>query len=460
MKDSNLPSSIKIRKGLNVPIKGEPVQDSIVQGKPSTKVALLGPDYLGLKPTMAVKEGEQVKLGQLLFTDKKQPGVNFTSPSGGRVLAINRGAKRAFTSIVIECSGSDEIKFDSYQASEIDSLSREKVKSQLIESGEWVAMRARPFSKIASVENAPHSIFVTAIDTNPLAADPAVVLNEQNNREMFQVGLKVLSKLTDGKVFACVSADTENLVEAATASVKKVSFRGPHPAGNAGTHIHFLDPVHEHKTVWHIYYQDVIAYGHLFTSGRIMTDRVISLAGPSVKEPRIMKVRKGAELNEVVAGELYEDRENRVISGSVLNGRTSSGDMSFLGRYHWQVSAVEEGRERIFLGWQSPGLNRFSLKNIYLSKLLPGKKFAFNTNKNGSDRAMVPIGMFEKVMPLDILPTHLLRSILVKDTEQASKLGALELDEEDLALCTFVCPGKSEYGPVLRETLTLIEKGE
>jgi Na+-transporting NADH:ubiquinone oxidoreductase subunit A len=233
-------------------------------------------------------------------------------------------------------------------------------------------------------------------------------------------------------------------------------FDGPHPAGLPGTHIHFLDPVGPEKTVWYINYQDVIAIGHLVATGRIDPVRIISMAGPAVKHPRVIRTRLGACIDEITNGQLAETR-NRVISGSVLSGRAAESPLGYLGRYHLQVSAVAESDQREFLGWVSPGANKFSVRRVFTSALSRSKQFAFSTCTEGSKRAMVPIGMYEQVMPLDIIPTFLLRSLITHDTEQAEALGCLELDEEDLALCTFVCPGKTEYGPLLRTSLTQIE---
>ena len=243
--------------------------------------------------------------------------------------------------------------------------------------------------------------------------------------------------------------------------IEPEEFAGPHPAGLPGTHIHFLDPVSMDKTVWHINYQDVIAIGKLFDTGRLFVERIISLAGPVVNEPRLLRTRLGASVDDLVNEQLCEV-DRRVISGSVLSGRKAAGVFGYLGRYHNQVSAVAEGHEREFMGWQMPGFNKFSVKNTFASSIYslinPNKRFNMTTNTGGSKRAMVPIGSYEKVMPLDILPTFLLRALLTSDTDQAQALGCLELNEDDLALCTFVCPGKMEYGPLLRQCLDTIER--
>jgi Na+-transporting NADH:ubiquinone oxidoreductase subunit A len=266
----------------------------------------------------------------------------------------------------------------------------------------------------------------------------------------------VISRLTAGKVFVC-KAPGAAIPGEDLGFVEMVEFEGPHPAGLPGTHIHFLDPVSREKTVWHLNYQDVIAIGGLFVTGRLDSRRVISLAGPAVGNPRLIRTRLGASTDQLVEGELTEG-ENRLISGSPLSGHTAEGPLAFLGRYHLQVSALAEGRAREFFGWVMPGLNRFSVKNIFASSLLRGKTYPLTTTTHGGRRAIVPIGAYEKVVPLDVLPTFLLRALEVDDVEQAEAFGCLELDEDDLALCTFVCPGKGDYGSMLRRNLTIIEK--
>ena len=443
----------RIKKGLQLPITGEPEQ-VIYDGQPVTKVALLGDDYVGMKPTMVVKVGDQVKLGQVLFTDKKTPGVKYTSPGSGKVVEINRGAKRHFESVVIKLEGEDEVSFESYPEDKLDSLEKDIIQQQLIDSGLWTSFRTRPFSKVPVPGSEPNSIFITAMDTNPLAPDMDKILLGQG--EDFRNGIKVISGLTKGKMYLCKEKGS-NISGSGIGNIVEEEFTGPHPAGNAGTHIHFLDPVSEQKTVWYIGLQDVAAIGKLFTTGKLNIDRVLSLGGPSVKNPRLFKTRIGACLKELLVDEL-NDGEKRIISGSVLSGRMAHDTYGYLGKFHQQVSVLTEGRERKFLGWFSPGFNLHSVKNILISSLTPNKKFAFNTSQNGGERAIVPVGSYEKVMPLDILPTFLLRAIAANDIEEAEALGCLELDEEDLSLCSYVCPSKIDHGKNLREMLTLIEK--
>ncbi len=444
---------ITIRRGLDLPITGSPEQ-TIHNGPRTRSVALIGFDYHGMRPTMEVKVGDQVKLGQLLFTDKKTEGVRYTAPASGTIAAINRGERRVMQSVVIDVEDGEAQAFRHYEPAELTSLSRDAVCENLVDSGLWTALRTRPFSKVPPLDSQPHSIFVAAMDTNPLAADPAVIIAE--HPEAFTHGLTLLSRLTEGRVFVCKAPGAVIPGEGLERVVIE-EFSGPHPAGNAGTHIHFLDPVGMHKTVWTIGYQDVIAYGKLFTTGQLFTERVVALGGPQVDQPRLIRTRLGANLDELTAGQL-KPGNNRLISGSVFGGNQARGALAYLGRYHTQVSVLAEGDDRPMLHFVRPGKEMFSALPIYISKFKKDKKFNFTTTTSGSERAMVPIGAYERLMPLDILPTQLLRALIVGDTEMAQQLGCLELDEEDLALCTFVCPGKYEYGPILRDNLTQIEQ--
>lgn len=446
-------SVIRIRKGLDLPISGAPDQ-RIELAPPVKTVSLVAADYLGLKPTMSVQEGERVKLGQTLFEDKKNPGVRFTSPASGVVQSIVRGAKRAFHGLVISVDGDAAVEFPVPKTADIGALKREEVRGLLLESGLWTALRQRPYSKIPHPDTTPHSLFITAIDTNPLAANPAVILNEHGDD--FVRGLKVLKQLTDGAVYLCTAPGTA-VPGRDLGFVSHYEFDGPHPAGLVGTHIHHLDPVSARKVVWHIGYQDVIAVGRLFATGRVWAERVVALGGPQVKSPRLLRTTLGASLTDLTADQLHAG-ENRVISGSVLSGRKAEGVNAYLGRYHLQASVLKEGRDREFLGWQMPGFDKFSIKRVFASSLAAdARRLPMTTNRNGSKRAIVPIGSYEQVMPLDILPTFLLRSLICGDTDQAQALGALELDEEDLSLCTFADPGKHEFGPILRRCLQQIE---
>jgi len=444
---------IKINKGLDLPIKGQPEQ-VVKDAKAPRTVAVLGGDYLGLRPALAVKEGDVVQKGQLLFTDKNMLAVRFTSPGAGFIKAINRGERRVLLSVVIELEGDERITFNSYSETQLANLKREQIIEQLLASGLWTSLRARPYSKVANPAIMPHSIFITAIDSNPLA--PAIDKVLQGQEQDFASGVRLLARLSEGKIFLCKAPETV-IPEIFVENLAVYNFSGPHPAGNVGTHIHFLDPVRRGKTVWHIGVQDVIAVGKLFSTGQLSVDRIVSLAGPSVKKPRLCRTRIGASLEDLIADELVPG-EQRIISGSVLSGFHAREATAYLGRYHQQISVLPEDRNRELLGWLNPGLNRFSIKRVVASRFLPNRAYDFTTSTNGEIRPIIPSGNYERVMPLDIMPFFLIRALAVEDIEEAENLGCLELDEEDLALCAYVCPSKLEFGPMLRRNLELIEE--
>lgn len=445
------PAMIRIKKGLDLPIGGAPGMQ-VEEGPAVSRVALVGSDYQDLKPTLLVAEGERVSLGQPLFADKKHPRILYTSPASGRVAAIHRGERRVFLSLVIALSGEDESTFPATAAGGLARLTDAAIEEQLLDAGLWPAFRTRPYSKVPAPGSRPAALFVTAIDSNPLAADPQIAISARAGE--FAAGLTVLRQLTTGKIYLC-QQPAARLPAPEGITVRE--FSGVHPAGLAGTHIHFLERVDQQRTVWHLGYQEVIAIGHLFLTGRLLTEKLVALGGPAVKNPRLIRTRQGACLSELVAGQLHPG-EHRVISGSVLSGRHATAELDFLGRYHNQVSVLAEDRQRQFLGWCLPGFNRFSVKPVFASCLLPRRPLPLTTSTHGSQRAMVPIGAYEKVMPLNIQATWLLRALLTLDTDLAQSLGCLELDEEDLALCSFVCPGKIDYGRHLRQTLQKIEE--
>ena len=446
----------RITKGLDLPLAGQPSQ-AVENARPAGRVAVVGADYHGLKPTMLVQEGARVLRGQPLIEDKKNPGVVLTAPAAGTVAAIHRGEMRAFQSLVIDVAGDDgpdaQVAFDSDFRTATKDVAA--LRALLVQSGLWTALRTRPYSKVPAVDSTPRSLFVTAVDTRPHA--PSVTRVLAGREADFAAGLAAVALFAPGRTHLC-KADGATLPGEDTPGVAVQSFRGPHPAGTAGLHIHLLDPVDHGRTVWHIGYQDVAAIGRLVATGKLDVERVVALAGPRVNRPRLLRTRLGASLDELTAGELGAG-DVRVISGSVLEGRAAGGPIhGYLGRYDQQVSVLAEGRERELFGWIAPGTEKFSLWRVVVGALAHGRGLALTTTANGGPRPMVPIGSYERVMPMDLMPTFLLRALIVNDLERAEALGVLELDEEDLALCTFVCSGKFEYAPLLRSMLTRIEK--
>ncbi|MBK1705290.1 Na(+)-translocating NADH-quinone reductase subunit A [Halochromatium glycolicum] len=452
----------KLKRGLDIPLSGEP--SPVIDAGPAMRhVAHNGYDCVGVKrlPSLEIEVGDRVRLGQPITRRKAYREVAATAPGSGVVEAIHRGPRRALETIVIrldeardgEAAEPDQETFNRYAADELEGLTREQVTENLLAAGAWLAFRTRPFSMIPPPDSNPAALFVTAIDTHPLAPDPGLVIGEAG--EAFADGLRVIAKLTDGPRF-CVQATGAAAPVPASSGFETVEFAGPHPAGLVGTHIHFLYPASLQRSVWHIGYQDVIAIGRLFRTGRIDPTRIISLAGPMVAKPRLIRTRVGASTNDLISGELQGRHEARVISGSVLSGRHAVGTSAYLGRFHNQITVLAEDREREWFGWLKPGKGRYSSLNVFWSGLQPGGRLALGTSQHGSPRAMVPIGAYERVMPLDLLPTQLLRALLVDDLETAEKLGALELDEEDLALCSFVDCGKHDFAPALRRNLEKI----
>jgi Na+-transporting NADH:ubiquinone oxidoreductase subunit A len=446
--------TVLIRRGLDIPMEGAPEQ-VIGPAPPVELVGLVGDDYIGLKPTMLVQEGERVKLGQPLFIDKRNEAAVFTSPGAGVVAAINRGAKRRFESLVIRLAGETQVEF-APGPGDGRSEAPETLRRLLQQSGLWCGLRTRPFGRIPAAAAAPSSLFVTAMDTNPLAGDPLVAINEQP--ELFRHGLALLRRCLSVPVHLCSRPDAV-LPGSDMEGVESWGFAGPHPAGLPSTHIHFVDPAHSRKEVWHICAQDVIAIGHLFATGKFPVERIIALGGTGFTRPRLVRTQLGASLAELCRSEPATDGNgNRLISGSPLDGRTFEERTGYLGRYHRQVASVAEGSGRSLFGWLTPGFDRFSVTGLFASTLKRSSRFSFLTAAWGGRRAIYPLGTYEKVMPLDIVITTLLKSLAVGDTQISVDLGCLELIEEDLALASFVCPGKNEFGPMLRSVLTAIEE--
>ncbi|MGI9292018.1 MAG: Na(+)-translocating NADH-quinone reductase subunit A [Gammaproteobacteria bacterium] len=443
---------INLRKGLNIPIQGE-AGGGIERGPAVKSVALIGTDYTGLKPRMLVEQGAKVTVGQPLFVDKRDPDVFYTSPAAGTVVLINRGARRVLQSVVVELDEEQPECRDFSVLAEADpaSMSAEEIAGPLCKSGLWSAFRTRPFNKVPLSGTQPDAIFVTAIDTQPLAADPAIVVSQ--NADAFASGLEVISRLTSGKVHLCTVPEWQGPVpECALHS----DFSGPHPAGLPGTHIHYLHPVSSDRMVWHIGYQDVIAIGMLFTEGRLSLDRVVALGGPGFKKPRLISTKLGASIEDLTKDAMIAESALRIISGSALDGHKATGPAAWLSRYHLQVTALTEHRKRSLFGWFRSGGYSFAGRLSSNTPAPDGQ--SVTTARYGRPTAMLPIDAFDKVMPLNMLPVPLLKALLIKDTDQAQLLGCLELAPEDLALCTFVCPGKNDYGFVLQENLRQIEK--
>ncbi|RIY32760.1 Na(+)-translocating NADH-quinone reductase subunit A [Psittacicella gerlachiana] len=443
---------ITIKKGLDLPLAGNP--DQVIHNDVTVnEVAIVGASFNNLKPTLKVREGDKVRKGEVVLTDKKYPSIAFTSPVNGTVKVINRGERRVFQSLVIEVDKDSDDKGVEFKKYSLDQLSGKslELKEQLLNSGLWIGLRTRPFNNLADPELTPESLFINAHDTNPGHPDADVVLKDQ--AKFFNFGLEVLKE---------VFADVKNkfVVGGPNFNLEKVSgftyeqFKGVHPAGLVGTHIHFLAPVTLTKIAYHLNYQDVIAIGKLFSQGYLDGTKVIALSGPQVSAPTLYRVPYGASVLDVTFNKL-KSGENRIVSGSALDGFKASDVFAYVGQYDLQLTVLLEGTKQEFIGWFAPQPKKFSLSrlNFFGKKDLP-----LTTTTNGSSRGMVPIGLYERVMPLDIYPTLLLRDLISGDTDSAQDLGVLELAEEDIALCSFVCQGKYDYALYLRQALNKIEK--
>ncbi|WP_420413762.1 Na(+)-translocating NADH-quinone reductase subunit A [Roseibium sp.] len=443
--------SFKLKKGLDLPVQGAPVQEIDAKGEIRT-AAVLAADYIGLKPRLVVQEGDSVGVGAPVFFHKDTPDVMVTSPVSGRVKAINRGARRVLISVEIEVdtSAAEPVDFSGVG----DVSTPEGLVERLCASGLWTSFQTRPYSKVPDPATRPAALFVTAMDTEPLSADAAVIINDSS--AAFEKGLEAIKSLSAGKTYLCCETGA-NIPGLSMDGIDVAGFSGPHPAGLAGTHIHFLDAPSAEKTVWAIGYQDVIAIGRLLETGQYDPARVIALSGPMCSKPRLIRTVAGASMAELTDGEISSDAPIRLISGSILSGRLGEGHSAYLGRYARQMTLIEEDQKQNMLGWILPMPSKYAVQPV-LGSAFSKKLYALTSNLNGGRRAMVPLGTFEELMPQDFLPTQLLRALLVMDTDQAQALGALELDEEDLGLVGFACPAKYEYGMALRDCLTKIEK--
>lgn len=408
----------RIRKGLDLSLPGAPRQ-VVTPGRPVSTVAILGRDYPGVRPEFRVAPGEQVRTGQVLFVDRTRPEIAFTAPATGKIAAIEHVHPHQFDALVIAV-GPDEPEIFEHSG---ETMGDAGTRALLLESGLWSSFLTRPFGRIPDPGQTPQAIFVTAIDTSPLAADALIVARPYLTQ--FRAGIAALKSLGGGPIFVCQAPGAE-LAEP-DSQVQTAFFSGPHPAGLAGTHIHHLMPVSAHRMVWQVGYQDVIAIGNLFETGELWTERIVSFAGPGLRDPRLISTRLGANLDDLLAGEPVNGSV-RVASGSVLTGRMSA----FLGRYHGQVSVLDSGVRGTGDGaW---------------SRLL-------GTLRAAPPGPLVPLGRLDNLLPMDILAVPLMRALAVGDCDAAEQLGSLELLEEDVALLSYVCAGRADYGELLRRAL-------
>jgi Na+-transporting NADH:ubiquinone oxidoreductase subunit A len=442
----------RLRRGLDLPLAGAADPDRIEEAPPIRSVALLGADAPGVRPELRVAQGERVRLGQTLFVDRRRPQIRFTAPGAGVVRSIERGARRRLEAVVIELEGEDGERFDPCDARDVATLPRERVEGVLLASGLWTALRTRPFSRIPDPGSAPAAIFVTAIATDPLA--PPVQRVAAEGAADFAVGLAALTRLTSGLVHVCTRPDA-GLALPELERVSLAEFEGPHPAGLPGTHMHCIDPAGPDRTLWQVGCADVLALGRLLVTGRPCVERVVALTGPALARPRLVRTRIGASTEDLVRGSCRETA-CRVISGSALSGRDAVGAGAYLGRLHTQVCVLAEPRAGEPRPWLAPGW-RGRARRVFGRPFGAARALPLTTALGGRPGVFFPLERLERVMPGRFLVAPLLRALVVGDEDAAVALGCLELAEEDLALASFLCPGKLDYGALLRATLDQIE---
>ncbi len=444
---------VKVRRGLNIPMEGR-AENVLVRKNMSETYGVKPLDFPGLLPKLEVQEGDVVRAGTPLFYDKYRPEVKFSSPVSGEVVEIRRGERRQILEVVVKANGS--VEYQVFGAAQPAALTRNQVVEKLLVSGVWPYIRQRPFGIVANPNDTPKAIFISCFDTAPLAPD--MDFSIQGEDENFQAGIDALSKLTPGKIHLGLNADYPAASAFAKANgVEHHYFRGPHPAGNVGVHIHHIDPIGKGDVVWVVNPLDVVIIGRLFLKGIYDASRVIALAGSEVTSPRYYRVISGAQIDSITSGNLNSNIELRYISGNVLTG-TKVEPFGYLGFYDNMVTVIPEGNHYEFFGWMSPGFNKFSASRTFLSRLTPWRKFKFDTNLHGGKRAYVITGQYEKVMPMDILPVHLIKAILANDIERMEQLGIYEVVEEDMALCEYVCTSKTDVQQILRNGIESLIK--
>ena len=444
---------IKIKKGIDIHLVGEAKKEMKVYEPALYAIKPL--DFIGVVPKMHVAEGDDVKVGTVLFHDKKNEGIFFTSPVSGKVKAIVRGEKRVILQVVVESDGKYEaIDFGKAEPSK---LTRNEVIEKMVQSGTWTMLRQRPYSTIANPQDEPKCVVVSMFDTAPMAPDNNFIVAEK--MESIKAGVEALAKLTNGMVYLNVnSSETKNALEALNFLAKNVSvneFQGPHPAGNVSTQLNVLSPINKGETVWYTYAQDLVAIGNLFLTGSYDSNRVVAFTGSEVKDPAYYQTRIGADMSGLYSNITSENV--RIISGNVLTGKKINGD-NFLGFYDSQISVIPEGDHYQLFGWLAPNFKKFTSTNTMGASLCKKSRKVLDTNLNGGIRPLIMTGNFEKVFPFDIYPMQLIKACIIKDIDQMEELGIYEIDAEDFALCEVIDPSKTPIQQIVREGLELLRK--
>lgn len=446
---------IRLRKGLDIKILG--IAAKQLESAPASATFALKPtDFIGISaiPKLCIQVGDSVKAGDPVFFDKARPDIKYSAPSSGKLMEVRRGAKRKIIEIVFEKDA--DIQYREFPMESVESMDRDAVVGRLLDAGAWPLIRQRPYNTVARPEDRPKAIVVSGFDSSPLAADVDFVL--RGKKVAFQNGLEVLRRMTEGQVHLNLSSDHKPTDALNLAQNVQINwFSGPHPAGNVGVQMHHIDPINKGDVIWHVRPQDVITLGKVFTDGKYDPERVVAIAGPEVLRPRYLSMRSGDAIKGMLENNLRSDNV-RVISGNVLTGTQIDGANGHLGFYDDLVSVIAEGNEAELLGWLIPSYARPSGGASFTPILndVPEEGYWVNTNTHGEERAFVVSGQYEKVLPMDIFPVHLLKAIMARDFEAMEGLGIYEVDTEDMALCEFVCTSKIDVQNILREGLEFV----
>lgn len=441
---------IRIKKGLDIKLEGQAPQE--VLSTPATELFALKPtDFHGLTPKLLKKAGEKVKVGSPVFYDKYNPDIMFVSPVSGEIMDVVRGERRRILEIVIKSDG--KMTAENLGKSDMSKLKKDDVVKRIQASGMWSFIKQRPYDVVAKADKEPKAIFVSGLDTAPLAPDYGFILKDKLKE--LQAGVDVMQTLTSGKVHLSIKGSDASSVFKNVRGVELHEVYGPHPAGNVGIQIHHTNPINKDEVVWVINPQDLAAMGSLFLNGKYDPVRTIALTGSEVKKTGYYNVVLGSSVKGFLKNNVKTDVHNRVISGNVLTGTHISAE-GYLGAYHHQITVIPEGDEYEFMGWANPGFNKFSVHGNVFSSFLGKSKWRLNANLNGGFRALVMAGEYEKVLPMDIYPEFLLKSVIIKDIDKMEQLGIYEIAPEDMALCEVICTSKTEVQKILREGLDLM----
>jgi len=443
---------IRLKKGLNINLLGE--ADKVYASvKPTKRYVVKPTDFHTLTPKLAVKVGDKVKAGTILFFDKYNDKVNFCAPVSGEVIDIVRGAKRKILEVVLEADA--VIEYEQFNTDTAKNISRVQIIDTMLKAGIWPFVRQKPYDIVANPTDMPKAIFISAFNSAPLTIDNDFALYGLD--ELFQKGLDYITQLTSGKTHLNIDGNTNPatvFTGAKGVEINKIS--GAHPSGNVGIQVHHINPINKGEVIWYLQPQDVIAIARLFTEGKYDVSRIVALAGSQVKKPKYYRTIAGATISNLLADNITEG-DNRIISGDILTGQHIEVNGT-LGFYDTTITVIEEGKEQEFLGWILPGLHKFSASKTFLSWLTPSKKYTLNANMHGEERAYVMTGEYEKVLPMDIFPAHLIKACMIEDIELMENLGIYEVSPEDFALCEFVCTSKIEVQTIIRNALELVRK--